>query len=115
MNLKVLKKYIPDSTILFDDLMRLIDVLIIVFAIFGCVYLPSEQFFEWLKTGITPARDLFWVMGESDTLISPAYMHVTDWVGANQIINYFLDLHLGVIAIAFAYMWMKIRLTGTNN
>lgn len=93
---------------------KAIDWVVIVMNLFGCLYLPVEQLFIWLKTGKYESRDFFWVMGQQETLISSPYIHITDWIGANNILNYLFDIHLGVIAILLGYVWMQIRLKETD-
>jgi hypothetical protein len=79
-----------------------------------------SQALSWLKVGIIPKRDLFWVTAgvkceatgykakgfEGMDLCRPDYIHFSDWAGVDSIINYIFDVHIAVImVICIAFFW----------
>lgn len=84
----------------------------------------SQQAKTWLKTGVIPPKDLYWYTAdvkcaatnwqakgwEGMDLCRPNYIHFTDWVGVDRIINFVFDLHVAVIAIVIlaAAWWLLI-------
>lgn len=79
-----------------------------------------EQALSWLKTGIIPERDLFWATAdvrceatgyqakgfEGMEICRPDYIHFTDWVGIDRIINYAFDIHIALTTSAcLAFFW----------
>jgi len=100
--------------ILFDNIDNLIVLLCSVFVSLGLVIaallggvLPT---LTWLQTGVFPERDLLWLMSEPSCKytgwVAKGFegkdvcrlqeIYVTDWVGVNKIINWFLDLQFFV-------------------
>ena len=81
-----------------------------------CIAIPFEQFFQWLRTGIVPSRDIYWlinittgiepnsliVMNDSSMVLSN-YYQITDWVGLNKIFNFICSIHIGVITFITVY------------
>jgi len=79
-----------------------------------------DQALSWLKTGVVPERDLFWATAdvrceatgyqakgfEGMELCRPDYIHFTDWVGIDRIINYVFDIHIALTTSAcLAFLW----------
>lgn len=77
--------------------------------------LPVTQGFAWLKTGVVPDRDLFWLLADTkcqatgwtamgwtgmDACREP-YWHISDWVGLNQLVNWAADIHLSIVSAVF--------------
>jgi hypothetical protein len=73
-----------------------------------------DQVRIWLKTGTAPQRDLFWLAApelcaetygkglklyESKDLCRSSYIHFTDWVGIDRLLNQFFDFNLFVVAL----------------
>jgi hypothetical protein len=88
-----------------------------------CVLPVFLQIFTWLKTGIYPEKDLYWLFADvscaatdfrsagfnGKDLCRLDYIEFTDWVGANKIINWMFDLHVGVVFLALSlYLALSI-------
>lgn len=112
--------------ILFDSIGNLIAFLCAVSVSLGLVIagilggvLPT---ITWLKTGVFPERDLLWLMSDpscyyTDWVIKGLEgkdacrldeIYVTDWVGLNKIINWFLDLQLFVSWLVTCIVWLGL-------
>ena len=100
--------------ILFDSIGNSISILfsgIVVLGGFVAVLLGGVlPTLTWLQTGVFPERDLLWLMSEPSCnytgWVAKGFegkdvcrlqeIYVTDWVGVNKIINWFLDLQFFV-------------------
>jgi hypothetical protein len=81
-----------------------------------------SQAISWLKHGFSPERDLFWLLSdvscaatnfepkgfEGMDLCRSSYIIFTDWVGVNQVMNWFCDFHVSVffIAASVGFYWV---------
>ncbi len=76
-----------------------------------CVLPIYQQIMAWLKTGIVPERDLYWVFAgtscaatnweargfEGMEICRPDHINFTNWVGVDQMLNWFYDWHIGLV------------------
>lgn len=90
--------------------------------IMTCVLPVYQQALSWLKTGVVPPRDLYWFFAdvscaatnwqaegfEGMELCRPDYIEFTDWVGVDQILNWFYDLHVGIVFLAASFLLYSV-------
>jgi len=118
----------PDDEIAYYDRMRMAVgvALIVVSFIFSAFFIALPLFNQaasWLRTGAMPERDLFWATAsdrceatqwyalgwEGKDLCRPDSIHFTEWVGANEILNYVFDVNIAVVAlIGLVIFWQLV-------
>lgn len=84
----------------------------------------AEQFYIWLRYGVFPPRDIFWLIAPSDCNFFSTYdgplsgkdfcraisLDATNWVGLNRVLNYLADTHVGVYAVlACFFIWSTME------
>lgn len=90
-----------------------------------------RQSFHWLETGRWPEMDLLWLISDRSCLghtehlstltardyCRPRSVFTTEWVGANEMANWFLDAHLAIVALplcAVLASWAMAILDGLS-
>ena len=63
--------------------------------------IPLEQFYQWLRFGETPERNLFWLLG----LGGIEYYSFTDWIGLNKIVSFIFYLHISLLLMAILFIY----------
>jgi hypothetical protein len=111
-------KKIPN---LFEDFLILITqfafwayVLTLVPIVMIGLALPlAVQALEWLQYGVVSSRDGFWLYALSECgegSCRPPFVAPTDWVGANRIINWIMDLHVAAYIIVVGWIGFVLGL-----
>jgi hypothetical protein len=77
-----------------------------------------DQIRSWLKEGRAPARDVYWFLADpvcaatawrargwqGMDLCRETYIHFTDWVGLDMILNYLCGFHVAIFGAVAAFI-----------
>jgi len=114
------------KTTIIDSISAITSILLLgatqLYVVFALILGGLEPVLTWLRTGIFPDRDLLWLMSDSSCAqtnwIANGWdgmdacklreIYITDWIGINNIINWFFDLQLMISGVAITGLMIII-------